>query len=204
MSQLASLTPDIRWLPVTLSWPSELNLRLHLEGWPFSNDNIHITLMSDPNLGKRKSLEATGTFNRRSSAVRHELFKQGVFFDPEDLVQLKYETLRAMDKDGYSLARASREFGLSRPTIYNVQGQLKAHGLEGLLPGKRGPKGGYKINEEVRRYVVDQAATDPQLGVRQLALRVRKRFKIEVHVRTISRALKTQSQKRGRQTKSSR
>ena len=157
--------------------------------------------MPDPGSSKRKSLEATGTFNRRFSAVRHELFKQGVFFDPEDLVQLKYETLRAMDKDGYSLARASREFGLSRPTIYNVQGQLKAHGLEGLLPGKRGPKGGYKMKEEVRRYVVDQAATDPRLGVRQLALRVRKRFKIEVHPRTIRRALKTQGQKRGRQTK---
>lgn len=178
-----------------------LILLLHIESSPSLIDNINITHMSDPGSSKRKSLEATGTFNRRFSAVRHELFKQGVFFDPEDLVQLKYETLRAMDKDGYSLAKAAREFGLSRPTIYHVQEQLKAHGLEGLLPGKRGPKGGYKMKAEVRQYVLNTAATDPRLGVRQLALRVRERFKIAVHPRTIERALKTQGQKRGRQTK---
>jgi len=177
---------------------------LIMEAKPPVFDNIRITDMPNPSSSKRQSLEATGTFNRRFSAVRHELFRQGDFFDPADLVQLKYETLRAMDKGGYSIAKAAREFGLSRPTIYHVQEQLKAHGLEGLLPAKRGPKGGFKMKAEVREYVLSTAATDSRLGARQLALRVRERFKIEVHPRTIERALKTQGQKRGRQTKARR
>jgi len=154
--------------------------------------------MNEPEENKRRALEATGTFNRRFAAVRHELFQGGTFFDPKDLLQVKYETLRAVDKDGYSIARAASEFGLSRPTIYQAQGQLKSEGLQGLLPRKRGPRGAHKVTAEVLRFLQESAAAKPRPGARQLSLRVRERFKIEVHPRTIEKALKTQGQKRGR------
>ena len=157
--------------------------------------------MADPAADKRQSLKATGTFNGRSAAVRHELFQTGEFFDPKDLLQVKYETLRAVEKDGYSIARAASEFGLSRPTIYQAQGLLKAEGLQGLLPRKRGPRGAHKLTAEVLRFLQAAAADEPRPGARQLSLRVRERFKMEVHPRTIEKALKTQGQKRGRQTK---
>src|ERR1035441_1417533 len=41
---------------------------------------------------KRQALDASGTFNPRSAKVRHPLFQQSEFFDPQDLLQLKYET----------------------------------------------------------------------------------------------------------------
>jgi len=155
--------------------------------------------MPDFAADKRQALEATGTFNRRFAAVRHELFHKGEFFDPQDLLQLKYETLRAVEKDGYSIARAADEFGLSRPTIYQAQNQLQAEGLEGLLPRKRGPRGAHKLTAKVRNYLRAQAAVEPRPGARELSLRVRERFKVKVHPRTIEKALKTQGQKRGRQ-----
>ena len=157
--------------------------------------------MPDPAADKRHALEATGTFNRRSAAVRHELFQTGEFFDPKDLLQVKYETLRAVEKDGYSIARAASEFGLSRPTIYQAQGLLKDEGLQGLLPRKRGPRGAHKLTAEVLRFLQEAAAAEPPPGARQLSLRVRERFKIAVHPRTIEKALKTQGQKKGRRTK---
>ena len=157
-----------------------------------------ITTMPDSAADKRRALETTGTFNRRFAAVRHELFRTGEFFDPQDLLQLKYETLRAVEKEGYSIARASGEFGLSRPTIYQAQAQLKTEGLEGLLPRKRGPRGAHKLIAQVRRYLQEEAAADPRPGARELSRRIRERFKIKVHPRTIEKALKTQSQKRGR------
>jgi transposase len=156
--------------------------------------------MADSASGKRQALEATGTFNRRFAAVRHELFQKGEFFDPKDLLQLKYESLRAVEKEGYSIARAAGEFGLSRPTIYQAQAQLQTEGLEGLLPRKRGPRGAHKLTAQVCRYLQQEAAAEPQTGARELSLRVRERFKIKVHPRTIEKALKTQGQKRGRQT----
>jgi len=156
------------------------------------------TPMPDFASDKRQALEATGTFNRRFAAVRHELFQKGEFFDPKDLLQIKYESLRAVEKDGYSIARASGEFGLSRPTIYQAKEQLKTEGLEGLLPRKRGPRGAHKLTAQVRRYLQESAATEPRPGARELSLRIRERFKVKVHPRTIEKALKTQGQKKGR------
>ena len=159
---------------------------------------IRLTSMTDSGSDKRQALEATGTFNPRFAAVRHELFQSGEFFDPKDLLQLKYESLRAVEKEGYSIARAAGEFGLSRPTIYQAQAQLKAEGLEGLLPRKRGPRGAHKLTAQVQQYLQEAMATEPRPGARELSLRVRERFKITVHPRTIEKALKSQGQKRGR------
>jgi transposase len=157
--------------------------------------------MPDSPADKRHALEVSGTFNPRFAAVRHELFQKGGFFDPQDLLQLKYETLRAVEKDGYSIARAANEFGLSRPTIYQAQEQLETGGLGGLLPRKRGPRGGHKLTAEVTSYLQAQAAIEPRPTAKDLSLRIRERFKVKVHPRTIEKALKTQGQKRGRQNK---
>jgi len=46
--------------------------------------------------------------------------------------------VRAVQVEGYSIAQAAAEFGLSRPTIYQAQAQLEQAGLPGLLPHKRG------------------------------------------------------------------
>jgi transposase len=154
--------------------------------------------MPDPTDPKRRALQATGTFNPRADHVRHALFQQSDFFDPEDLLQLKYETLRALDADGYSIAQAAREFGLSRPTIYQAQGQFQQAGLEGLLPRKRGPHQAHKLTAQVRQYLLDLVSDEPALPDRELARRVRQRFKVKLHPRTIHKALYPKA-KRGRQ-----
>lgn len=148
---------------------------------------------------KRQALKASGTFNPRADHVRHKLFEQSDFFDPEDLLQLKYETLRALENDGYSIAQAAGEFGLSRPTIYQAQGQFAGGGLEGLLPRKRGPKSARKLTSEVRQYLEELSAAEPELNSSELARRLRRRFKVKLHPRTIEKALKDKG-KRGPQT----
>ena len=69
--------------------------------------------MPTPSSSKQQALKASGTLNPRADQVSHPLFQQSVFFDPRDLVQLKYEALRALEADDYSLARAASEFGFS-------------------------------------------------------------------------------------------
>jgi transposase len=149
---------------------------------------------------KRRALESTGTYNPRFAAVRHVLFQEGGFFDPQDLLQLKYETLRAIERDGYPIARAASEFGLSRPTIYQAKGQWKVEGLQGLLPRKRGPHAAHKLTAEVVGYLREQKGSEPGLTAAELARRVRERFKIRLHPRTIEKALGGRGQKRGRRT----
>ena len=148
---------------------------------------------------KRQALQTTGTFNPRAARVRHPLFEPPSFFDPEDLLQLKYETLRALEQEHYSIAKAAREFGLSRPTIYEAQSQFQRQGLEGLLPHKRGPKAAHKLTEEVLRYVQEQVMARPGLKAEELARRLRQRYRLKLHPRTIEKALRARA-KRGRRT----
>lgn len=160
---------------------------------------ILFTLMpSDPN-AKRKALQAAGTFNSRAAHVRHPLFQQSPFFDPEDLLQLKYETLRAVELEKCPIAKAARDFGLSRPTIYEAQSQLQQQGLEGLLPHKRGPKAAHKLTDEILRYAQEQAAAESAIKAEELSRRVRQRFAVKLHPRTIQKALERKA-KRGRST----
>ena len=67
---------------------------------------------------KRESLHRHGSLNRRPQDVTDELFIGSDFFDPRDLVQVKYEMLRRVQEDGH----ASRP---ARPGCRGV-GDLKA------------------------------------------------------------------------------
>jgi transposase len=153
---------------------------------------------SDAN-SKRRALRDSGTFNLRAGQVRHPLFARSDFFDPQDLVQLKYETLRALEKDGYSIARAAGEFGLSRPTIYQAQAHFQEGGLPGLLPRQRGPKRPHKLTDEVVAHLQDLREREPGLSAAELARRLRQRFNVKLHQRTIEKVLKARA-KKGPQT----
>lgn len=163
---------------------------------------IQFTLMDehDETLTKRRALEGSGTFNPRAGEVRHRLFAESGFFDPHDMVQLKYEALRALEKDDYSVAKAAREFGLSRPSVYQAQSDFRQRGMEGLLPRKRGPKAAHKLTAEVWRTLEDLRIKQPWLKAEELARRLGKRHKIGVHPRTIEKALQAERAKRGRRS----
>jgi transposase len=148
---------------------------------------------------KLQALRRNGTLNRRSDRVAHPLFAQSDFFDARDLAQLKYEALRALEKEDRSLAQAAADFGLSRPTIYQAQARFQVHGMEGLLPSKRGPKQPHKLTVEVSQQLRAWRAKDPGLSAAELARRLRQRFKVKLHRRTIEKALKAGA-KRGRAT----
>lgn len=155
--------------------------------------------MPDIPSAKRQALQASGTFNPHHDRVRHPLFQGSDFFDPQDLLQLKYESLRALDKEQYSMARAASEFGLSRPTLYQAQAHFAARGAEGLLPGKRGPRQAHKLTPKVLQFLQEVRAAQPKLNAGQLAARVRQRFRVQMHPRTIEKALNQPKAKRGRQ-----
>ena len=148
---------------------------------------------------KQKALQATGTFNPRATQVCRPLFQKSVFFDPEDLLQLKYEALRAIEVESCPIAKAAREFGLSRPAIYEAQSQFQQQGLEGLLPHKRGPKAPHKLTPEIRQYLQGQASAESDVKAEELARRALQRYAVKLHPRTIQKALKAKV-KRGRST----
>ena len=103
---------------------------------------------SDP---KGKALREEGALHTRP--VEDELFRDSAFFDPRDLVQVKYEMLRKVHQEGQSIRRVTEAFGFSRPTFYQAQAAFAQEGVVGLIPKKRGPRGRHKLTEEVLDFV---------------------------------------------------
>ena len=150
---------------------------------------------------KVSSLRKTATLNTRADKVRHPLFAGEGFFDSRDLLQVKYETVRAVRVEGCSIAQASRDFGLSRPTVYEIRTGFEKAGLAGLLPHRRGPRQAHKLTEVVVEYIEREQKADSGLKTPDLVARVKKRFGVQVHSRSLERALERR-QKRGRQGQS--
>lgn len=142
-----------------------------------------------PDPKKIETLRRTGALNRQPEKVRHPRFAQSEFFDPNDLVQLKYETLRAVEVERTPIARAAVDFGLSRPTIYEAKENFRDGGIEGLLARKRGPKKPRKLTPEVREFLKELLAETPNLNAPELAGRVQEHFGIVLYPRTVEKAL---------------
>lgn len=141
---------------------------------------------------KAKHLKDQGTLNPRAHAVKVPLFSENPFFDPQDLIQVKYEMLRAVAKEGQPVKRVAAHFGLSRPTFYATKLTLEQEGLSGLIPKKTGPKKRHKLTTQVMAFLQDELAKDNTLNALALAKRIKKKFSTQVHPRSIERALAAQ------------
>jgi len=144
---------------------------------------------------KEDALRANGTFNPRAGGVSDPLFGKEGFFDARDLVQVKYEMLRRVREDGMTVARAAAAFGFSRVAFYEIQRAWQREGVGGLLPRPRGPRHAHKLTEEVMEYVRAAQSEDATLRASALVTLVRQRFGVEVHPRSIARALARQPKK---------
>jgi len=145
---------------------------------------------------KRQTLRRHGTLNPEPESVTHPLFHNNDFFDPDDLLQVKYEMLRQVHVDNNSISGSARVFGFSRPSFYQAQTAYQQDGVFGLLPHKRGPQGGHKLTGHVLEFVAQQRAEDPTRTPEQLAAAVQKRFQVQVHPRSIQRRLLPQKKRR--------
>ena len=148
-----------------------------------------------PTTPKRRWLRQQGTLHPRPQDVTHELFRSSDFFDPQDLIQVKYEMLRQVQVDQQSVRPTAQAFGFSRPSFYHAQRAFQQAGLAGLLPQKRGPRGGHKLSAKVMEFVAQLRAADPSVPTRQLAQRVFERFGLSVHPRSIDRQWRRQKKR---------
>lgn len=147
-------------------------------------------------ISKRQLLRQHGTLNPHPQDVTDELFQQRDFFDPQDLIQVKYEMLRQVRVEERPIQQAAKRFGFSRPSFYQAQAGFRKSGLAGLLPQRRGPRAGHKLTDEVMKFVVEQKAADASLSLQQLARAVHQEFGLKVHPRSINRQLRRQKKPR--------
>ena len=151
-----------------------------------------------PKDDKTESLRKYGALHPHPQRVTETIFSDSAveFFDPRDLVQVKYEMLRAVDKEGRSVKQVSEAFGFSRPAFYQAQSQFKQGGVTGLVKKRPGPKSAHKLTADVLAFIEEKLEAGKPLGARKLVPLIREKFGKEVHPRTIERAVTRRKKKR--------
>lgn len=145
--------------------------------------------MTELSTAKAQTLKANGTFNPHAQRVRDALFQGQPFFDPHDRLQVKYEMLRRVRVEGWSVAQAAAAFGFSRLTFYKLQRAFEQQGLSALVPSRRGPRSAHKLTASVLEIIQRWRTEEPALSSPAIAERLTQRLSLSVHPRSIERAL---------------
>lgn len=146
---------------------------------------------------KADYLKESGTFNPDASKVRDELFVNNGFFDPHDVIQVKYEMLRKVSQEECAIKDAVHLFGMSRQYYYKLKAAFDQGGMTALLPSKRGPQGAFKVKDEIVGFIETILREEPGITNQQIAQKIEDRFKISLHPRTIERKRKGQKKRKG-------
>src|SRR6266536_2861227 len=147
--------------------------------------------------GKDAALAASRTLNGDPQKVTDRAFTAGGFFDPADLLQVKYEMVRRVEVDGVPVSAAASAFGSARQSVYNARAALAAGGLAALIPAKPGPKGGHKLTGPVLDHLGPWVEQVPRRGPGGRAGRAARGSGIRLHPRWVRGALARRSAGRG-------
>jgi transposase len=145
--------------------------------------------MSNTFSSKRAQLRKAGLLHPQPESVRDPLFEQE-FFDAEDLLQVRYEMLRAHIVGGDAIRAICRRFGISRQTFYNLQAKFRSQGTAGLLPNRPGPKGPRKLTAEVVAHVSELLDSEQEPSTKGLLEEIRGRFGVGLHRRTLEKLVR--------------
>ena len=138
-------------------------------------------------LTKHDILKSNGTYNIGSDSVVASDFQHGIFFDPHDLVQVKYEMLRSVAKKELSVSEASAKYGLSRQSYYSNKAAFDKEGIAALMPKKTGPKTNFKLNQEGRQFIDRYLVEHPNANTHSIKVALEENTGIAVHDRTVNR-----------------
>lgn len=144
---------------------------------------------------KIEILRQHSTLNPRPGGVKDELFTEYEFFDSHDTVQVKYEMLRRVQKDGWSISQSARTFGFSRNAFYQARMAFQRAGICGLFRDRPGPRRAHKFSNEVVDFIESTLEENESLSTADLRQLIKEQFGISVHRRSIERALKRRQKK---------
>ena len=151
-----------------------------------------------PGDGKTESLKKYGALNPHPEKVAEKMFSDPAldFFDPRDLVQVKYEMLRCVEKEGRSVKHAAEAFGLSRPAFYQAQSQFDREGISGLMKRRPGPKSAHKLTDDILAFIEEKTKEGESIRARVLGPLIKEKFGKDIHPRSIERAVKRKKKKK--------
>lgn len=147
--------------------------------------------MTNTHDSKRNQLREAGLLHPQPESVRDSLFEEAPeFFDAEDLLQVRYEMLRAHLVERDAIRAICQRYGVSRQTFYNLQAKFRSEGTAGLLPKRPGPKGPRKLTAEVLAFVSARLDSEQKPSTKGLGEEIQGRFGVSLHRRTLEKLVR--------------
>lgn len=135
-------------------------------------------------MSKEDALRANGTYNSNYSNVTENRFHENDFYDPMDLVQVKYEMLReALNNPSRNIGELAHDYGFSRAAFYKIKEAYEAKGTIALIPNKSGPKQAHKLTGEYQAFIDKH----PKSSSEELRILLMNEKGLNVSKRTIER-----------------
>jgi transposase len=153
---------------------------------------------------KVELLRQQKVLNRGFNNVKEPLFNDNAFFDPKDLLQVKYEMLRVVTQKEKSITAASESFGFSRPSFYEARKLFLKEGIMGLVPKKTGPRHRHKLTEEIISFAKSRLEQDGNLNINDLAVEIEEKFSAKIHPRSIKRVCQNKKKRKSQGGKTDR
>ena len=156
---------------------------------------------SPPPSDKHARLRQAGLLNLHPERVLDPRFDQSEFFDPRDILQVRYEMVRRVRFDKLTLAKAAERFGVSLPTCFRAVKAFARDGLQGLVPDRRGPRGPHKITPAILDFVDNYRAEHGRTSSARLVQLIEQQFGIGLHPRGLEKALARREKKRAERSR---
>src|SRR5437667_10535415 len=96
--------------------------------------------------------------------------------------------LRRVSLENASIANATEEYGVSRPTYYQTKASFDEAGIAGLVPKKRGPRGPHKLQGPVLEFIQKHPVAGKPIRAGELANVGRQESGLTVQPTTTDRA----------------
>ena len=138
-------------------------------------------------MSKTEILIANGTYYKRYLSVKKQGFNVGGFYDPRDIVQVKYEMIREAQDSGRTIRDVAEDFGFSRTAYYAIKEDFDANGMLAFIPEKKGPRRQYKLTEQLREFVDEYAAGHPKARAAEIVGAIMSERGVEISKRTVER-----------------
>jgi len=139
---------------------------------------------------KDENLKKSGYFNKNHANVTAGIFDSSPFFDKRDIVQVRYEMIRAASNNEGSVAVIADAYGFSRKSYYQVSKAFQSGGLFALIPKKKGPKRPSKLNAETSAFINTFCEEHKNAKSSEISDALEAEKGVKVHPRNIYRHLK--------------
>ena len=136
---------------------------------------------------KKEILMKNGTFNKNYKKVTEEKFSEGGFYDPMDIVQVRYEMIKETERGGKTIDRISNAYGYSRASYYHIRDNFNKNGMSALIPERTGPKDASKLTGDLREFINEYIGRAPSASSSKIAKAIEQSKGVSVSKRTVER-----------------